>query len=241
MTTQQTAIVIDATQPIGQIAVALPGAIAVFRRLKLDYCCGGQISLQKAAQDKDLSLEPILAELAALQRQDDTPEFASAGALIDHILERYHDVHRAQLPELIEMAKCVEAVHRGHANVPAGLAVLLTEMQAELFDHMKKEELILFPMLRTGGNPYAANPIGMMRSEHVEHGATLEYLAAKTNDMIAPNDACTTWQALYAGLRQLREDLINHIHLENNVLFPQFENNTASTGCGPNGCACSGM
>lgn len=241
MLAQQTAMSIDATQPIGQIAVALPGAIAVFRRLELDYCCGGQTSLQQAAQEKALALAPILAELAALQRRDDTPEFASAGALIDHILERYHDVHRAQLPELIEMAKRVESVHRGHANVPVGLSVLLIQMQGELLDHMKKEELILFPMLRTGGNPYAANPIGMMRSEHVEHGATLEYLAAKTNDMNAPHDACTTWQALYAGLRQLREDLINHIHLENNILFPQFEIDTASTGCGPNGCACSGM
>ena len=231
---------LSAEQQIGQIAVQLPGSTAVFRRLKLDFCCGGQVSLAKAAADKGLDPQAVLAELAALQRSDALPEATSPSALIDHILARYHEVHRQQLPELIRMATRVEAVHRAHPLVPAGLADLLEEMHAELLSHMLKEEQVLFPLLKTGGNPFVGQPIGMMRAEHVDHGAALDKLNALTNDATPPQDACNTWRALYAGIAQLGDDLINHIHLENNVLFPQFEADAApSQGCGSSACACS--
>ncbi|ASJ24379.1 iron-sulfur cluster repair protein YtfE [Laribacter hongkongensis] len=232
MTRSQTATAIDPTQAIGQIAVALPGATAIFRRLKLDYCCGGQISLQQVVRNKELEIDPVMAELTTLQRGETTSRFESAAELIDHILVRYHDTHRAQLPVLIALAKRVEAVHRDHPAVPAGLAALLGEIQKDLLQHMQKEEQVLFPVLKAGGNPFVIQPIGIMRSEHVEHGANLERLAALTDDMTAPPDACTTWNALYAGIRQLGEDLINHIHLENNVLFPQFEISTETPADG---------
>jgi regulator of cell morphogenesis and NO signaling len=167
------------------------------------------------------------------------------GALVDHILARYHDVHRVQLPELIRMAHRVEAVHRANPDVPAGLGNLLEEIQQELLSHMQKEEAILFPMLKSGGNPFVNQPIGMMRAEHVEHGAALEQLNALTHDATPPAGACNTWRALYAGIAQFGDDLINHIHLENNVLFPQFEAAqqaapVARGGCGgASGCGCS--
>jgi regulator of cell morphogenesis and NO signaling len=223
---------LSADLPIGQIAVQWPGATAIFRRLKLDFCCGGQQSLRSAAAGKGLDAEAVLAEIAPLQRSNALPEATAPGALIDHILARYHEVHRAQLPELIRMARRVEAVHRAHPQVPAGLAELLEAMEAELLSHMQKEEQILFPMLRAGGAPFVVQPIGVMRSEHVEHGAALQKLAALTDDATPPADACNTWRALYAGIAQLGEDLVAHIHLENNVLFPQFEAAAAP------GCAC---
>ncbi len=227
-------------QQIGQIAVQLPGATAVFRRLKLDFCCGGQVSLSEAAAQKGLDPNAVLAELSALQRSDAVPEATSPSALIDHILARYHDVHRAQLPELIRMARRVEAVHRDSPEVPAGLADLLEEMNEELQSHMLKEEQVLFPMLKAGGHPMVGQPIGMMRAEHVDHGAALDKLHELTNDATPPQGACNTWRALYAGIGQLGDDLINHIHLENNVLFPQFEASAASAqGCGSSGCGCS--
>lgn len=232
----------SADQAIGQIAVQLPGATAVFRRLKLDFCCGGQISLARAVADKGLDLETVLAELASLQRSSDVPEAASPGALIDHILARYHEVHRQQLPELIRMARRVEAVHRDSPHVPVGLADHLEAMHEELLSHMLKEEQVLFPMLKAGGNPFVGQPIGMMRAEHVDHGEALDKLNALTNDATPPPGACNTWRALYAGIAQLGDDLINHIHLENNLLFPSFESGAApaAQGCGPSGCACSG-
>ena len=214
---------LSANHSIGQLAVDLPGATAVFRRLKLDFCCGGHLSLAEAALAKGLALDSVLAELATLQRTDTAPAATTPGALIDHIISRYHDVHRAQLPELIRMAHRVETVHRGKSGVPAGLGVFLETMQQELTQHMHKEEAILFPMLKAGGNPFVVHPIGMMRAEHNDHGVALEQLNALTNDAHPPAGACNTWRALYAGVAQLRDDLMDHIHLENNVLFPQFE------------------
>lgn len=229
---------LDADQAIGQIAVQLPGATAIFRRLKLDFCCGGQVSLRQATVDKGLDLAAVLQELSALQRSDEAPQAGAPAELIDHILSRYHDVHRAQLPELIRMARRVEAVHRDHPAVPAGLADALEAMEGELLSHMQKEETVLFPLLKAGGHPFVGQPIAMMRTEHTDHGAALEELARLTNDAQPPQGACNTWRALYAGIGQLTDDLIQHIHLENNVLFPAFETQATTGGCAPSGCSC---
>lgn len=221
---------------IGSIAVAVPGATAVFRRLKLDFCCGGQVALDQAVAQKGLALDHVMAELAALQRPANAPEAATPADLVDHIIARYHDVHREQLPELIRMARRVEAVHRENPHVPAGLGDLLEGIQAELLPHMQKEEAVLFPIFKSGGNPFVTQPIAMMRAEHVDHGAALESLLALTNDANPPVGACNTWRALYTGIAQFADDLVNHIHTENNVLFPQFE--PAATGSGDCGTSC---
>ena len=143
-------------------------------------------------------------------------------------------MHREQLPELVRMARRVEAVHRDHPAVPVGLADLLEDMEAELLDHMEKEEQMLFPAMEQAV-PGVDGPIGAMRDEHTGHGALLERLAALTHDHTPPPGACNTWRALYAGTAQLTDDLISHIHLENNVLFPRFE---AAGGCG-GACSCA--
>ena len=230
---------IDPSQAIGQIAVQLPGATAVFRRLKLDFCCGGHVSLDQAASDKGLDLQAVVHELSALQRPSELPDLGTPTELVEHIIARYHEVHRAQLPELIRMARRVEAVHRDNPNTPHGLADALETMEQELLTHMHKEEAVLFPMLRAGGNSFVSQPIAMMRHEHNDHGEALEHLASLTNDITPPMGACNTWRALYTGLAQLREDLINHIHLENNILFPQFEQAAQPQGCGGGGCGCA--
>lgn len=213
----------QATQSLGSLAVQIPGATAVFRKLKLDFCCGGQQSLEKACADKQLDLNTVLGEIRALQHHEAAPEAPAPAELIDHILRRYHEVHRQQLPELIRMARRVEAVHRDHPQVPRGLADHLETMEQELLEHMAKEEQILFPLLKQGGHPMVVHPIGMMRHEHVSHGEQIERLAALTTQHQPPVDACNTWRALYTGTARLTEDLIEHIHTENNLLFPVFE------------------
>ena len=233
---------LSANQTIGQIAVELPGATAVFRRLKLDFCCGGQIPLAQAVAQKGLDLDAVMVELSALQSSDILPGVTEPGELIEHLLTRYHSVHRAQLPELLRMARRVEAVHRDSPDVPAGLADVLEKVEQDLLLHMQKEEEILFPLLKSGGAPLVANPIGMMRSEHVQHSAALDKINALTNDATPPQGACNTWRALYAGIAQFSEDLTQHIHLENNVLFSQFEaaaQPAAASNCGASACACS--
>ncbi|MFD0668032.1 iron-sulfur cluster repair protein YtfE [Ramlibacter sp. MAHUQ-53] len=229
---------------LGEIAARVPGATAVFRRHKLDFCCGGNVALDQAARAKGLDAQALLAELReAAPAPDGQAVPTEAGALIDHLLARYHEVHRRQLPELERMARRVEAVHADHPQVPAGLAQHLEAMQSELLSHMEKEEQVLFPVLRRGGHPMAAHPITMMRHEHLEHGQALETLDRLTQEMTPPPGACNTWRALYTGLAQLKSDLMEHIHLENNCLFPAFEGQSpgeSQGGCGSGGaCGCA--
>ena len=142
-----------------------------------------------------------------------------AEQLIAHILSRYHARHREQLPELIRLASRVEHVHGARENCPNGLAEHLHNMQQELESHMLKEEQILFPALLDGVGQSAAAPISVLRMEHEQHGEALQRILDLTNNIIPPSNACNTWRALYRGLDELRNDLMQHIHLENNVLF----------------------
>ncbi len=210
-------------QPLGQLARQIPGATAVFYRHQLDFCCGGSKTLRQAAAERGSDADAIAVELQNLPSPTgSTPadwSSAPAGALIEHIVERYHDVHRSQFPELIRLALTVERVHGGRPDCPQGLADHLRAFQQELESHMRKEEQILFPMLQRGEGALARMPIRVMRSEHDHHGEALRHLADLTDNLTLPPDACNTWRALYLGLRTLHEDLMEHIHLENNVLF----------------------
>ncbi|MCE8035058.1 MAG: iron-sulfur cluster repair protein YtfE [Halomonas sp.] len=209
-------------QTVGRIALSLPGATRIFHSHHIDFCCGGRISLRQAAERAGLHVDKLVAELEALpaasSEQHDWRE-ASNAELIDHILTRYHDVHRQQLPELIRMARRVEQVHGDRDTCPNGLADLLMVIHQEMESHMQKEEQILFPMLRNGMAAQAQGPIAVMRHEHDDHGENLEQVMRLTDDITPPKGACTTWRALYTGLREFREDLMEHIHLENNLLF----------------------
>jgi regulator of cell morphogenesis and NO signaling len=207
---------------VGEIAASLPGATAVFRRFGLDFCCKGDVVLAESARQRGVDLAEVERALAALDGAAD--RFApptESPALIDHILARYHETHRRELPELIGLARRVEKVHAARTDVPRGLADLLERVASELEHHMAKEELILFPAMKRGGFSLDA-PIACMRHEHDDHGRHLSELDALTNGITVPAGACRTWQALYAGLAKLADDLMEHIHLENNVLFPRF-------------------
>lgn len=148
------------------------------------------------------------------------------GDLTSFIETEYHAKHRAQLPELAALSEKVEAVHADQVDVPAGLAGLLHRMIGELEVHMKKEELILFPAIRTGIMGLDA-PIAMMRAEHDDHETEVEEIKRLTNDLTLPDGACGSWTRLYAGIGEFLEDLVAHIRLENDVLFPQFETHGA--------------
>lgn len=211
-------------QSVGWLARNIPGSTQIFREYQMDFCCGGQHALRDVIAQKNLPPEPILAQLHALQSHPDKDAQdwtrVPRAALIEHILTRYHDRHRQQLPELIRLARRVEQVHGEREECPRGLAKHLTLMHDELEHHMHKEEQILFPLLERGVNglPIAA-PISVMRFEHDQHGEALAVLNDLTNDITLPKGACNTWRALYGGLAQLRDDLMQHIHLENNILF----------------------
>ena len=210
-------------QTLATLACNIPGATAIFHNYKLDFCCGGKVTLAEAIRDRRCTPEQICAELTEAERLtagEQDWRHAAPEQLIAHILERYHALHRVQLPELARLAKRVEHVHGERQDCPKGLSSLLTMMGEELESHMQKEEQILFPLLSAGQFAMASGPIRVMEHEHIEHGDNLQRLSELTDDFTPPPFACVTWRALYTGMAQLRQDLMAHIHLENNVLFP---------------------
>jgi len=137
---------------VRDIAINRPGSTAVFRRFKIDYCCGGEASLEAAAIKRGVEVEKLIQ---ALEAATPTPPAAPAetGALIDYLLERYHETHRRQFPEAIRLAARVEAAHRDHPDCPTGLSQHLAFMFDDLESHHQKEEMALFPMMRQGAAP----------------------------------------------------------------------------------------
>lgn len=214
-------------QSLGQLARRIAGATRVFDAHRLDFCCGGNHSLRSATAKAGVDPAPIVAELRVLEsRATATGERDWSGAgsqeLVDHLLVRYHAVHREQLPELIRLARRVEQVHAERADCPHGLADRLAAMAQELESHMRKEEDVLFPMITQGLGAQTQASITVLRGEHDTHGVALRRIEEITDDIATPRAACTTWRALYAGLRTFRQDLMAHIHTENNILFERF-------------------
>lgn len=210
---------------VGDIAATLPGATAIFRKYKIDFCCNGDLTLDSAAQRRGVdsdALEQALEALASGTGGTAASAAMSSDELIDHIQTCYHEAHRRALPELIALSRKVEAVHREHPKVPAGLSDALRQMQGELEEHMAKEETVLFPAMRQSAKENVAITTADFRHEHDDQGTQLRLLESLTDDFTLPEGACRSWQALYAGTAQLAENLMEHIHLENNILFPRF-------------------
>ncbi|RDW12505.1 DUF542 domain-containing protein [Paracoccus thiocyanatus] len=207
---------------VGDIAARLPGAAEVFRRAGISFCCGAGDSLAEAAGKAGRSLPALTAELQALLDRAGRDAPADTPALIDHILDRYHAVHRQELAALIGLAERVERVHAGHDAAPLGLAQGLAALRDDLESHMGKEEALLFPAILQGaGASMLAGPIRVMQAEHQDTGALLRQVEHLAHGLALPQDACGSWTALYTGLRKLCDDVVAHIHLEEEVLFPR--------------------
>ena len=210
---------------LASLALEHAGASRVFHRHGLDFCCQGRTTLADACASSGLDVNVLAAELVAEAR--DTDEVAvrwderPLDELIDHLLATYHEPHRAELPRLREMAEKVERVHADKPNRPEGLAAFLEEMHESLELHMQKEEQMLFPMIRSGAGRRAAMPVQVMEQEHLDHADNLQRLRKLAHQFVPPPEACTTWKALYLGLSDLERMLMEHIGLENNVLFPR--------------------
>lgn len=161
------------------------------------------------------------AVLSRLSTPADTAP-SDPDALIAHILDRYHETHRREFPEAVRLARKVEAVHAGVPGCPDGLADHLALMADDLEAHQQKEERVLFPIILGGFGPTAQFPIGRMMAEHKDVEAQLAVLRELTRDFTPPADACRTWRALNDACRKIHDDLVEHMRLENEVLFAPF-------------------
>ena len=206
---------------LSEIATRHPAGSRVLHRHGLDFCCGGRRSFGDACAERGLAADAILAEIeredagAAPERWDERP----LGELIEHLVGFYHRRLREELPELVAMAVRVEKRHGDKPECPRGLADHLAATHEAVLEHLAKEERILFPLLAAGRGAQAGAPIHVMEVEHEDHRANLLEIRRLTAGLVPPDCACTTWRALYLRLSDFERELMEHIHLENNVLF----------------------
>ncbi|MCC6580806.1 MAG: iron-sulfur cluster repair di-iron protein [Phycisphaeraceae bacterium] len=220
---------------VGQLVADQPSRSRVFEKLGIDYCCGGQHTLAQACRDKQLAPDKVMELLDAEDRTASDAPVANPSAmtltdLADHIVATHHAYLRTELPRLQGLfAKVVAAHGAQHAWVHQASEVF-TALAEEMNDHTFKEEQILFPMIRRidAGNAEAAghcggveNPIRVMMLEHDKAGEALRALRLLSGDFSVPSDACNTFRALLAGLEEFERDLHQHVHKENNILFPR--------------------
>ena len=215
---------VNTQQTLGELVAAIPAAARVFHRYGLDFCCGGKQSLAQACAAEQLDPEAVMQEIettAASEQEQVRWDQRPLEELIQHILDRYHAPLKTEIPRLADLARQVEDAHRDRPDRPAGLADLLEEVRTAVESHLAKEEQVLFPLILSGRGQMAHMPVQVMIKEHEDHGQNLRRIRELTNDLRIPDGACASWRELYRSLAQLEVDLMDHISLENNVLFPR--------------------
>lgn len=233
MTTTATATLLDTS--VGSLVADRPSRSRVFERWGIDYCCGGKRSLAAACAAKSVDAVAVLRELHAADAAPDSHAdvnwvHAPLAELCDYIVSRYHDMLRQALPRLTALSAKVRDAHGDLHPEMAELHACLTAFRAELEAHMADEEQVLFPAVKQldaaawipgAGAPGVDRSIVNLEHEHEAAGAHLAALRSLTNGFTVPAEACGTWRALVDGLRELEADMHQHVHLENNVLFPR--------------------
>lgn len=219
-------MMIQSDSIVGQLAAEHPLATRVFHRHGIDFCCDGGRKLQDACAaqgvDTGMVLEEIRKELSNTTIPEERWGQAPLEDLVQHILVAYHGPLKEELPRLESMARKVLEVHGDKdPETLSEVVEVYAGLKAELSQHMVKEEQILFPMIEQGQGAMAGGPVSAMKHEHDSAGAALRRLRELTKDYQVPPGACNTWRALWHGLAALEESLHQHIHLENNILFPR--------------------
>jgi regulator of cell morphogenesis and NO signaling len=218
---------------VREIALENPSGIRVFESLGIDYCCGGGMALSEACGRAGVDTKRVLTLLEAAGRgnrsgaEDWTKK--PLRALVAHIVGRHHGYLRTELPRIQGLLAKVVAAHGPNHPEVSDIEKTFTALAAELESHLVKEEQILFPYVEAleGGTtpsacfPTVARPISVMMAEHEDAGQALAQLRRLSSGYTAPDDACMTFVASYRALEELERDLHQHIHLENNILFPR--------------------
>lgn len=217
---------IKAEQTVGHIATRFPVSTRVFGRHKIDFCCGGAASLAEACARRALEVDDVVDEIAIeieLARPTALDGWAerSTPDLIAHILEKYHRPLDEELPRLEFLARKVARVHGSRDDRLPRIAETFGTLKTELEHHFRKEEAVLFPAILANDFERLACPIEVMLKDHDDAGELLARLRELTGDFEVPPHACGSWCALWGGLEDLERSLHEHIHLENNILFPR--------------------
>ena len=228
-----------AAQSIREIVTGRPSAAGILHRFDIDLCMQADQSLEAACRELQLSVDQVLEKLADAERIEtgrDTldPENLPVGRLIRHIVRTHHHRVRHELPNLAAMASKLAAKTMDRSPELVKVADLVEALRAEMYAHIEKEERVLFPFIAQmdqeaqidypSAHPCfrsVAHPIFIMEQEHESAGHLMSELIGITSHFQIPSWACATHVALFSGLREYEIDFRQHVHLENDVLFPR--------------------
>jgi regulator of cell morphogenesis and NO signaling len=241
---------LDSSSTVGEIVAGDFRTAAVFDRFGVDFCCGGKRTLEEACDARHIDTGTVIAQLEAVADDEPAQELPdsswSADELARYIVRRHHTYVRGQLPMIADHLTRLVAVHGKQHPELQHVEARFAELAADLRMHMMKEEEILFPYIRAlataaeQGGPSPANmfgtvrnPIRMMEAEHQKAGDELAVIRTLTNGFSMPQDGCTTYRACFEELAAFDADLRQHVHLENNILFPRAVSLETAVGTSP--------
>ena len=224
------------TKSLAQIVNDNHKAASVFEKYNLDFCCKGKRSLEEACLEKALPVEKLLSELEAVESNCEVPaDFANMTLtkLANYIVSKHHAYVKAEMPQIFAYLERVAMKHGDRHPEMRKVFEIFSAIKNELEEHLDKEELILFPRIevaeeetsekRTGNMDvfYVQHPIEIMEAEHEKAGQLIGEIRQLTDNYTPPKDACTTYRLSFAALQAFESDLHQHVHLENNILFPK--------------------
>jgi len=223
---------------VGEVAASLPGAVRLFEKLGIDYCCGGRVPLVEACREKDLAVDQIIAALETIRDVQQTAPSSrdwtnsSLTELSRHIVEKHHSYVRQEVPRITGLLDKMCEVHGTNRPEFVKAREFWSALSEELTQHMHKEEMVLFPFVErleawhqgSAQKPFAPfgsvrNPIRMMVHEHDSAGQ----LIGQIQGLLTDRTGCNTCLEFFRSVDAFEQDLHQHIHLENNVLFPRAE------------------
>ena len=231
---------INSQMTVREVTAQLPESTRIFEQLKIDYCCGGGRPLIDACDTAGVEVDNVIEMLTDLSQSEASESVVvdfqklTLTELITHILETHHIFTRSEMARIEALSAKVINAHSANHPELVKVESLFQRLCADLKPHMFKEEQVLFPYIvameqaETKGQPIpfapfgtVRNPVWMMAKEHDTAGEILHELRRVTSDYQVTADACMSYQALYRALEGFEKDLHQHIHLENNVLFPK--------------------
>lgn len=228
---------LTASKTVAELVADNYRAADVFKKHGIDFCCGGGVTVVEICRRKNLDYDQIQDELLALDSQvSKSHDFKNweLDFLADYIVQTHHSYVKESIPLITQYAEKVAKVHGGHNPENIEIRDLFRAVAEELTMHMHKEEYILFPFIKKMAEakregmpmprpPFGTvqNPIRMMEHEHENAGDILKKIAELSNGYQPPLHACNTYRVLYAKLQEFENDLHQHVHLENNILFPK--------------------
>lgn len=227
----------NSNQKIGEIVNAFPKAADIFKEYKIDFCCGGNRQLIEAIKEQKVNETELLDKINSAYKKYESgskdKNWVEAGTdeIIEQILNKHHAYLWSELPKISKLSTTILRVHGAHHPELSKIHKLFNTLKMELEDHLTKEETIQYPAIKAYADSKssedlkkAVNIINELEDEHTAAGDILKELRKVTGDYTIPDDVCETFELTYTKFQELEADIFQHIHLENNILFPRLRN-----------------